>query len=50
HAVLSRANGSTVAGHLDSATVFAGELYVRTFEESLERAHDETTDLDLWPL
>jgi len=50
HAVLSRGDGSTVAGHLDSATVFAGELYVRTFEESLERAHDETTDLDLWPL
>jgi len=50
HAVLSRADGSTVAGHLDAGTVFAGELYVRTFEESLERAHDEPTDLDLWPL
>ncbi|MCU4718886.1 PPC domain-containing DNA-binding protein [Halapricum hydrolyticum] len=50
HAVLSRADGSTVSGHLDSATVFAGELYVRAFEEPLERAHDETTDLDLWPL
>ena len=50
HVTLSRADGSTVAGHLDSATVFAGELYVRTFEEPLERAHDETTDLDLWPL
>jgi hypothetical protein len=50
HAVLSRADGSTVAGHLNRATVFAGELYVRTFDETLERAHDETTDLDLWPL
>lgn len=50
HAVLSRADGSTVAGHLDAATTFAGELYVRTFEARLERVHDETTDLDLWPL
>jgi len=48
HAVLSRASGQTLAGHLDSATVFAGELYVRTFEEELERDHDEPTDLDLW--
>ena len=50
HAVLSREDGSTVAGHLNRATVFAGELYVRTFDVPLERAHDETTDLDLWPL
>ena len=50
HAVLSRGDGSTVAGHLDAGTVFAGELYVRAFEGSLERAHDEPTDLDLWPL
>lgn len=50
HAVLSRRDGSTVAGHLNEATVFAGELYVRAFEDPLERAHDETTDLDLWPL
>ena len=50
HAVLSRADGSTVAGHLNTATVFAGELYVRTFDAELERAHDKPTDLDLWPL
>jgi len=50
HAVLSRDDGSTVAGHLNSATVFAGELYVRTFDAELERAHDEPTELDLWPL
>ncbi|SDJ55426.1 hypothetical protein SAMN05216226_10530 [Halovenus aranensis] len=50
HAVLSREDGSTVAGHLDTATTFAGELYVREFETTLEREHDETTDLDLWPL
>jgi predicted DNA-binding protein with PD1-like motif len=50
HAVLSREDGSTVAGHLDEATTFAGELYVREFDTTLERDHDETTDLDLWPL
>jgi predicted DNA-binding protein with PD1-like motif len=50
HVALSRANGSTVAGHLDAATTFAGELYVREFEAQLEREHDEVTDLDLWPL
>ncbi|WP_276280109.1 PPC domain-containing DNA-binding protein [Halorussus caseinilyticus] len=48
HAVLSRKSGQTLAGHLDSATVFAGELYMRTFEEELEREPDELTDLDLW--
>jgi len=50
HAVLSRADGSTVAGHLNTATVFAGELYVRTFETDLHREHDDATGLDLWPL
>ena len=48
HAVLSRPSGQALAGHLDSATVFAGEVHLRTFETPLERAHDETTDLDLW--
>ncbi|WP_254864371.1 PPC domain-containing DNA-binding protein [Halovivax gelatinilyticus] len=50
HAVLSRPDGETVAGHLNAATVFAGEVYLRAFDASLERAHDERTDLDLWPL
>ncbi|RNJ25359.1 PPC domain-containing DNA-binding protein [Halosegnis longus] len=50
HAVCSREDGTTVAGHLNSATVFAGELYVRAFDADLVREHDETTDLDLWPL
>lgn len=50
HAVLSREDGTAVAGHLNAATTFAGELYVREFDHHLERAHDETTDLDLWPL
>ncbi|PSP84380.1 DNA-binding protein [Halobacteriales archaeon QS_6_64_34] len=50
HAVLSRPDGEAIAGHLNSATVWAGELYVRAFETELERAHDEPTDLDLWEL
>ncbi|MES3517686.1 MAG: DNA-binding protein [Natronomonas sp.] len=50
HVSLSREDGSTVAGHLEAATVFAGELYVREFDTHLEREHDPVTDLDLWPL
>jgi predicted DNA-binding protein with PD1-like motif len=50
HVALSREDGSTVAGHLDAATTFAGELWVRAFDARLERAHDEVTDLDLWDL
>ena len=50
HAVLSRPDGEALAGHLNSATVWAGELYVRAFDTTLERAHDEPTDLDLWEL
>ncbi|MEZ3116768.1 PPC domain-containing DNA-binding protein [Halobaculum sp. MBLA0147] len=48
HAVLSRENGQALAGHLDSARVFAGEVHLRAFAEPLERTHDERTDLDLW--
>jgi predicted DNA-binding protein with PD1-like motif len=48
HAVLSRRSGQTLAGHLDSATVFAGEAHLRAFEEPLVREHDPVTDLDLW--
>src|SRR6056297_3229811 len=48
HAVLSRPSGQAIAGHLDSATVFAGECHLRAFDEPLERSHDPTTDLDLW--
>jgi hypothetical protein len=50
HMTLSREDGSVVAGHLDEATTFAGELYVRELDTELDREHDETTDLDLWPL
>ena len=48
HAILSRPDGETLAGHLHAGTVFAGELYLRAFEGDLERSHDERTDLDLW--
>lgn len=48
HAVLSRRDGETLAGHLDSATVFAGEVHLRAFEEPLVRSPHEQTDLDLW--
>lgn len=48
HAVLSRRSGQALAGHLDSATVFAGEVFIRAFDEPLERDHDDVTDLDLW--
>jgi len=50
HATLSREDGSVVAGHLNAATTFAGELYVREFDTTLEREHDPVTELDLWPL
>ncbi|MFD1565357.1 PPC domain-containing DNA-binding protein [Haloarchaeobius amylolyticus] len=48
HVVLSGPDGNAVAGHLNEATVWAGEVHMRVFEEPLEREHDETTDLDLW--
>ncbi|MEE6210655.1 PPC domain-containing DNA-binding protein [Salarchaeum sp. III] len=48
HAVLSRKSGQALAGHLDRATVFAGEVSLREFETPLEREHDDVTDLDLW--
>ncbi|ARS89773.1 PPC domain-containing DNA-binding protein [Natrarchaeobaculum aegyptiacum] len=48
HAVLSDPDGIAYAGHLNEATVWAGEVYMRVFEEPLERAYDETTELDLW--
>ncbi|WP_049924153.1 PPC domain-containing DNA-binding protein [Halopiger djelfimassiliensis] len=48
HAVLSDDEGRTYAGHLESATVWAGELHMRVFEAPLERRHDDATDLDLW--
>jgi len=48
HVVLSGPDGNAIAGHLNEATVWAGEVHLRVFEDPLEREHDETTDLDLW--
>ncbi|WP_276273419.1 PPC domain-containing DNA-binding protein [Haloarcula litorea] len=48
HAVCSRPDGTALAGHLNAATVWAGEVYVRAFDTRLERDHDDATDLDLW--
>ena len=48
HAVLSRPDGEALAGHLNAATVFAGVVHLRAFDTTLEREHDDTTDLDLW--
>jgi predicted DNA-binding protein with PD1-like motif len=48
HAVLSRRSGQTLAGHLDSATVWAGEVRLTEFDTELVRDHDPETDLSLW--
>lgn len=48
HAVLSREGGETLAGHLDRATVFAGEVHLRAFDGELVRTPHEETGLDLW--
>lgn len=48
HAVLSREDGSTVAGHLNAGTTFAGEIYMKELDTELTREFDETTELDLW--
>jgi predicted DNA-binding protein with PD1-like motif len=50
HVVCSREDGSSVAGHLEGATVFAGELYLRELDVQLDREPNETTGLDLWML
>lgn len=48
HAVLSREDGETLAGHLNGGTVFAGEIYLKAFDEELVREYHEPTGLDLW--
>jgi hypothetical protein len=49
HALLTREDASTFGGHLNRATAFAGEVYVREFDHRIEREHDAAvTDLDLW--
>ncbi|QLG49710.1 PPC domain-containing DNA-binding protein [Natrinema halophilum] len=48
HVVLSDDEGTAYAGHLNEATIWAGEVHMRAFEEPLAREYDETTELDLW--
>ena len=42
HAVLARSDGSVIAGHLNAATVFVGEVYMRVFETEFTREAAET--------
>ena len=50
HVVASRANGSTIGGHLmEGSTVFAAEAYFRTLDGPAPvREMDEETGLHLW--
>lgn len=48
HAVLSREDGGSLAGHLNAGTVFAGEIYLKAFDQELVREYHEPTGLDLW--
>jgi predicted DNA-binding protein with PD1-like motif len=48
HAVLSRPDGTSIAGHLDGGTVFAGEVHLQAFETDLVREPHDQTGLDLW--
>ncbi|MFB6094623.1 MAG: PPC domain-containing DNA-binding protein [Halanaeroarchaeum sp.] len=40
---LARPSGQALAGRLLDATVFSGECYLRTFEETIDRRRDEAT-------
>lgn len=50
HAIFSRPDGETVAGHLSSpTTVFAGEISVIELKgKTFDRGYDEVTGLPLW--
>ena len=45
HACLSKKDGSAVGGHLVSARVFAGEVFLFAFDDKLRRKFDDTTGL-----
>lgn len=47
HACLGRRDGSTIGGHVAALRVFAGELHIRCFKESIGRGFDEVTGLNL---
>lgn len=50
HAVLARPDGSVVAGHLNRATVFVGEVYMEVFDDGFDRKRAATPvlDTDAW--
>ncbi|MBP2251996.1 putative DNA-binding protein with PD1-like motif [Halarchaeum solikamskense] len=48
HVVLSRPSGQSIAGALERATVFDGELYCRTFDDYLTRDVDPAGGRALW--
>lgn len=48
HALLTRRDGEAIGGHLNRATAFAGEVYLREFRHKVEREYDPVTELDLW--
>ncbi len=48
HAVLSDDEGQVIAGHLNEATTFAGEVHMQVLDTELVRSFDEPTELDLW--
>ncbi|MFB6283028.1 MAG: PPC domain-containing DNA-binding protein [Halobacteria archaeon] len=49
HVLLTDGDSNAFGGHLNHATAFAGEVYIREFDHRIEREHDpQVTDLDLW--
>jgi hypothetical protein len=49
HAVCSRESGQALAGYLNAGTVYAGDVYLRAFDESVARTYDDATGLDRLP-
>ncbi|MFB6095292.1 MAG: PPC domain-containing DNA-binding protein [Halodesulfurarchaeum sp.] len=49
-AVLARPSGQALAGVLERATVFTGEVLLRAFEEPIEREPAEATGAPTWTL
>ncbi|MFB6266570.1 MAG: PPC domain-containing DNA-binding protein [Halodesulfurarchaeum sp.] len=49
-AVLARPSGQALAGVLERATVFSGEVLLQAFEEPVEREPGEATGAPTWTL
>ncbi|VVB50512.1 Uncharacterised protein [uncultured archaeon] len=50
HVILGRDDGSTIAGHLISMRMFAGELFLQELDGEINRLLDEKTGLYLMDL